>query len=423
MRTPLAVSVALVAVSASAQVPFEKAVGDLSSADPAVRLRTVRMLKEAAYAESAVPIAKLLTDPQTEVRLEAIAAELNIFLADKVVTRRRVGLVLEVRNAVLAEPIFSTGPLAIGAAPVPEEVLTGLRAAMPGKNRRAALEALYAFGVLAVEPAGAARAELLRASGPELIAFLGSPDPGARDAALRVLGRVFTHRSSDGPIDPGVGDAVIAALNDSDRIVKLAAMDALGSMRYERATQALTELFNYYARGEFADGAVNAIARIAHPSSEPLFVAGLTSNSTAVRIAAIEGLGRLRAADELTAIHAAANTDRADTVALAAAFASAMIANTPADTIREALIRPRLRDQAWAYFSELASGRAPLVARFLGDPDARIRADAVDAIGLGGDPAAIPSIEPLLKDRDAQVVRSAERALATLRRSGVRATS
>ncbi len=61
-----------------AQIPFEQAEKDLASTDARTRLRTVQMLKEAAYPEAAVPLARLISDPQDEVQLEAIAAELNI---------------------------------------------------------------------------------------------------------------------------------------------------------------------------------------------------------------------------------------------------------------------------------------------------------------------------------------------------------
>ena len=53
------------------------------------------------------------------------------------------------------------------------------------------------------------RRELLRASGPDLAAMLGAPDPGVRFAALRVLGRVFEKRPQDEPIETTVGDAII----------------------------------------------------------------------------------------------------------------------------------------------------------------------------------------------------------------------
>ena len=88
------------------------------------------------------------------MQLEAIAAELNIFLAEKSSRSKRVGLVVEVRKTIAAEAAFSAGPLALGARPVPLEVLTALRAAARDDNPRVALEALYAFGALAVEAAG-----------------------------------------------------------------------------------------------------------------------------------------------------------------------------------------------------------------------------------------------------------------------------
>ena len=110
------------------------------------------MLKEAAYPESAVPLAKVIVDPRDDVQLEAIAAELNIFLAEKIVPRKRVGFLVEVRSSVAADAIFLSGPLAIGPRSVPIEVLDALRTAARDDNPRVRLEAVYAFGVLAVEP-------------------------------------------------------------------------------------------------------------------------------------------------------------------------------------------------------------------------------------------------------------------------------
>src|SRR5262249_20069500 len=141
----------------SAQIPFERVAADLASRDPSIRLKAVRLLKDAAYPEAAAPLASLIIDPQDDVQLEAIAAELNIFLAEPVVTRKRVGLVVEKRTAIAAEAALSAGPSALGARPVPNEVLTALRTAARDNNPRVALESLYAFGVLSAAPAGAAR--------------------------------------------------------------------------------------------------------------------------------------------------------------------------------------------------------------------------------------------------------------------------
>lgn len=400
----------------SAQVPFEQAAKDLTSPDAGDRLRAVQALKQAAYPEAAIPLAAAVTDAQDDIQLEAIAAEVNIFLAEPIVPRKRVAFIVEKRSAVQAEPAFSAGPNAIGARPVPIEVLTALRTAARDENPRVGIEALYAFGALAVQPGGAARREQLRAAGPDIAAFIGSSEPAMRYAAVRVLGRVFARRGDDEAIESTVGDAVITALNDNDRAVKAAAMFALGAMRYERGVQALTDLFTYYGKGDTAAAALDALAQIAHPASVPLFAAQLASKTAVFRGIAIEGLARVGDKSQLAVIQAVVDKEREASVNLAGAFAAVLLGGAPTDQVADALGRPRMREQARRYLIEIAPGRTSAFAHQLLDGDAQIRLDVVDALGQAGDPAAIAAIEPLTKDRDPQVARAAERALARLKR-------
>ena len=399
----------------AAQIPFDQAARDLASADPTTRLRAVQMLKQVAYPEAAIPLAALVTDPQDDIQLEAIAAELNIFLAEPVVPKKRKALVVEVRNAVQAESAFTAGPNALGSRAVPMEVLVALRTALRDENPRVSIEALYAFGVLAVEPGGRARRDLLRASGPDVAAFIGSSDAALRYAAIRVLGRVFAKRTQDEPIESSVGDAAITALNDTDRAVKTAAMLALGAMRYDRGVQALTDLFTYYGKGDAAEAALDALAHIAHPTSVPLFTAQLASKVPAVRGIAMEGLARAGDSSQAAAIQAIVDKERDPGVSLAGAFALVMLANAPTDRVADSLSKPKRRAQAKQYLIELAPGRTAMFAHQLLDSDPQIRLDMVDALGLAGDPAAIAAVEPLVQDRDPQVARAAERAVARLR--------
>jgi HEAT repeat protein len=399
----------------SVQVPFEQAVADLGSPDAGTRLRAVQLLKTAAFPEAAIPLAALLTDPQDEVQFAAIAAELNIFLVEPVVAKKRVALVVEIRNAVQAEPAFSAGPNALGARPVPVAVLTGLRVAARDQSPRVAIEALYAFGALATQPSGEARRELLRAAGPDLAAFIGFSDPAMRYAAVRVLGRVFAKRAQDEAIESTVGDAVITALNDGDRAVKAAAMRSLGSMRYGRGLQSLTDLFTFYRKGDAAETVLEALAQIAHPTSVPLFIAQLASPSAALRAFAIEGLARAGDAAQLPAIQAMLEKERDASVTLAGAFASIMLANTPTDQVSDVLVRPRMREQARRYLVEIAPGRTGTFAHQLLDSDTQIRVDVIDALGLAADPAALAVVERLTTDQDPQVAIAAERAVSRLR--------
>jgi HEAT repeat protein len=400
---------------AGGQVTFEKTVADLSSQDAGTRLRAVQMLKAAGYPEAAVPMAPVILDPFDETQFEAIAAELNIFLADKVTPKRRVGLLVEVRNRIAAESIFSAGPAAVNATRVPAIVATNLATASRDPNARVAVEALYAFGTLAGEVPAADRPAVLAQSGPILAATIGATDPMLRLATIRVMGRVFARRPGDPPIEENVGDAVITALNDHEQVIQEAAMWALGAMRYDRAIQGLNELFQYHQRGPLASSAFDALAHIGHPSSLPQFVAQLNSKNPTLKLMAIEGIARAGDRSRAESILAAVGTERNDSILLAGHFANVLLADGKVDAIVEALGRGKQRDQALQYIQDIASSRSELFTRHLQDPDARIRVDLVDAIGLSGDSKALALIEPLAKDHDAEVAKAAARAMARLR--------
>ena len=401
---------------AAAQVSFEEATRDLKSPDASVRVRAAQQLQATGFEEAVLPLVPLLNDPKDEVQAAAIAAELNLFLAEPVVARRRVGFVVELRNAVAAETAFTAGPFALGPRQVPAEVLAALRLAARDDNPRVALEALYAFGALAAQPSGAARRDLLRATGPEIAPLIGASDPAQRYAAARVIGSVFAKRADDEPIEETVGDVLITALNDDDRAVKAAAMQALGTMRYARGVQALTDLYTFYGTSQAAEAALDALARIAHPVSAEVFTAALSGKSTPLRVRAIEGLARVGDASTMPSIQAAVAADRSDAVALAGVFASARLANARIDRIADALIRGGLRAQARQYLMELLPGRVAQVTSQVQDPDARLRLEIVELLGVSGDARALPLVEPLLRDREPQVARAAERAVARLSR-------
>jgi HEAT repeat protein len=402
----------------AAQVPFDAAVRDLASPDARIRLRTVQMLKDAAYPEAALPLARLVTDPDDAVQLEAIAAELNIFLAKRIVTRRRVGLLIEKRTAVAADALFNTGPLAIGSRTVPLEVLDALRAAGRDDNPRVRLEAVYAFGVLGVEPRGARRRELLRAGARDLAAMVNAVDPYHRYAALRVIGRVLERRGTDAAADEYVGDVIINSLNEEEKALQRAAMQALGALRHERAVQGLMDLFAYYEKGEMAETALDAVAHIGHPSSVPLLTLQLASKNDVAKGIAVEGLARAGDPARLDAIGAALATERNSSLQLAGSFAAVMLSAEAAqrfDPIVEALAGSRLHDQAFWYLVEAAPGRTRALSRYLQDPDPEVRAGVIDALGLSDDPAALAVVEPLAGDTDDAVAAAAERAIARLR--------
>src|SRR6185436_14355443 len=157
---------------------------------------------------------------------------------------------------------------------------------------------------------------------------------------------------SEPPTPAVVGDPIVTALNDQDRLVRSAASAAIGTIRYERGVQALLELFQHYRRGVIAEELLDALARIGHSAAKPVLVAALENGSTALKRAAIEGVARLSDGAALAAAEESLNRDRTDSVRLARAFAAAWLGRGGLDEIVAALPRTALRDQALGYLIE-----------------------------------------------------------------------
>ena len=153
--------------SEAQSISFEQTVADLSNSDVEARLRAAQDLKEAAYPEAAVPLSRAVLDSDDRVQFEAITGELNIHLADKIVPRKRVAFVVEVRNRTSAKSIFDSGARVLDPRPIPVEVLTALRSASRDDNPQIAIEALYAFGALSANSYGRDREALLATSAAE----------------------------------------------------------------------------------------------------------------------------------------------------------------------------------------------------------------------------------------------------------------
>jgi HEAT repeat protein len=397
-----------------AQVPFEQITKDLTSPNADVRLKAVRQLKSTAYPEAAVPLAAAVTDSEDTVQFEAIAAAMNIYLAEKIIPRKRVALVVEVRSKIAAEATFSEGPLALNAQVVPDALLVALLRASRDDNPRVALDALYTFGALVDNQSPASRASLRTTAGPDLTGLLGVPQLELRLAAARVIGRVYERHATEPPIDEFVGDSVVRAVNDSERDVRFAAMEALGAMRYERAVKSLTDMYLYYRRHEIGAGALQTLARIGHDSSVPIFEESLAGKDELQRVAAIEGLARVGDPASAARIQTAVAREKNESVLLSARFADVLLAKGRLDPLFDALAKTKLREQATRYLFEVVNGRTSMFAVAAKNPSAQIRGDIADVLGLSRDSAASAVLGPLAQDADPAVALAARRATARL---------
>ncbi len=392
-------------VAAVARQParFEDVVRNLRNPDPKVRISAVRLLRETGYVEAIAPLAAVVNDQVNAIQLEAIDAELSFYLVEPVSTKKRVALVVEVRASGRAPAAFELGPLAVWPKAVPAELVDALLQAVDDENKMVRVEAIYTLGVIGsgspLKLSDAAVARLLKA--------LDHYDSEVRAGAARVVGRLKVKSA---------GDALLKAVNDSNADVRYASIRALGEIREERAIQALTEQLSYYGRGEGGWSALDALARIAHPSSVPIFKARMSDKDPYLRRAAAEGLGRAGNRASVEPFVTAVNQDESEMVRAAMTFAlykqghvtflGRLIDLTDSDS---------LAPQLQGYFLELGPPvLAPVVAR-LQEPDDDVRRHLVTILGALGDQSTVTALTPFAHDRDGDVATAATYAIERIR--------
>jgi HEAT repeat protein len=402
LAVPLLASTAVV-LSAQAPARFEDVVRNLRNPDPKVRFSALRLLHEAGYLEAIAPIAPLVNDPVNDIQLEAIGTELTFYLVQAIPEKKRIAFVVEVRTEGRAPAAFEMGPLVSWPKPVPGELVDALLKAVDDDHKRVRVEAIYTLGVIARPP-------LAEPAAAQLIKALDHYDAAIRGAAARVIGRLQVKNA---------GEALLKAVNDSDAEVRFAAIRALGEIRDERAIQALTEQLTYYEKGEGAWSALDALARIAHPSSVPLFKSRLTDKDPYLRRAATEGLARAGSAADLAPFEGGVNHDESEMVRAAMAFAMYKGGHpTYLGRLIDSMDSDRLAPQIQGYLMELGPPVVPSVTPRLKEPDEGVRKNLATVLGAIGDQSTVAALTPLKEDRSRDVATAATYAIERIKLSG-----
>jgi HEAT repeat protein len=385
----------------AASAAWQDVIRNLRHPDSKVRLSAVEQLGGAGYTAAAEYVAPLVSDPDDRVQFAAIDAELTFFLVESVSDRRVFSMNGGSRSR--AQEAFDGGPLVRAADPAPLVVIDNLITAMRDQNARVRFDAVHALGVIAEAPLPAAQAR-------GLIDGLDHYDPIMRAASARVIGRLHV-------VD--AGDKLIAGLNDSNRLVRRYAAEALGQIRDERAVQSLTELAEYYRRDDLGASMITGLAGIAHGSSRDLFRSRLADGDAAVRRACAEGLGRLRDRDAREQLTALAAKDPSAAVRLAATFAVGLIDQPQPHLVAGALAVPDTAVQAAGYLIEMGHASVPgLQAALAVAKDTVYRTNVLHVLGFVGAGADAAIAEPFTKDKEERVARAAAAAIARIRRAG-----
>jgi HEAT repeat protein len=403
-----AVVVALVAhvSTAAAQslvgLPFEDVVRYLASPDPKLRVEAMRTLAQTGHPDAIGPIARLASDPVDAIQLEALETLLHFYLPDVQSGTKRVAGVFETGRKDPGETAFAIGPYQLLPRAVPEALKDGLARAMRDDQVRVRREATWTFGAIVPPPAGAAAEAALAAN-------LRDQDDSVRAAAARVAGAVRA---------ASLGDVLVAAMNDARQDVQLAAMRALGDIGEKRASRALRERFVHDQRGPAAEAALDGLARLSDPASQPVFFEQVASKDADLRRAAFEGLARLGDVAAIRAVEGRTGNERDRTVRLARAFALARDGGRGLPELTAALGDDRRAEQVMAYLVELGRPHVKALVPRLADPDVPTRGRVVQVFGIVGGPDALQALEPTTRDPDPVVARAAEHAIARIKLAG-----
>jgi HEAT repeat protein len=403
------------------QVAFEEVVANLKVGDPRVRLDSLRLLREAGFLESAVPVAALITAPGREVPLAAIDTVVSIYLADEAYTRQYAGGVVKQRGASLALLAFAQGPGALVPNPVPREVVANLVAALDSSLVDVRFNAMYALGVFAPSVMKQGPLADSAKAAERLIAAAKDSDPNLRLAATHTLGRLLD-AAAVGKGQPDLaaarteaGDQIVAGMNDPDPLIRSASIRALGAMRYERAVQGIIDQLGYYKKGPEARELLDALARIAHPSSVSFFSALLDNADEQIRRLAVEGIGRAGDENAFYNLEIRTSKEKSKYVRQALAFLRARRGEAAAFTpLMEGFRDAGLGRVAWAYLLELGSPAGATLASFATHQDWRVRAATAEALGVIGHTAGVTAVEDLARDKNKNVRGAAERSLLRL---------
>jgi HEAT repeat protein len=378
----------------------------LSDPDVEVRREAVRALVSIGGQHSLDPLVAACRDNDSEVQIFAADGLVNFYLPGYVEsglsgTIRRAGAAITARwskdeSRDVVDP----------DVPVRPEIITALGLlASGGSSMASRANAARAVGILRGH-----------AALPDLLQALRSKDDRLIFESLIAIQKLR---------DPSTGPRVTFLLRDLDEKVQRAAIETVGLMRTAEAIPDLQLVLSDTRSKNVRREAMMALGRIATPELRELFLRYLKDNDTDLRAAAAEGLGRVGNAADLPMVRRAFEEERRNNARLAQAFGSVALGDVdmsefaPLRYLVNSLTQRAWRDVAIPYLSELVLKPAVREALYPAIP-AGTRDEKTGlayALSSSGAQDAIPHLEALSRDPDPTIGTEAVRALRILRAS------
>jgi HEAT repeat protein len=368
--------------------PLAEVVGKDSS--PEVKKEAVRALGLIKVEETVPAMLTALSDADKDVRKAAILGVVSFYIETNIdfITARRRGWnilnpFLETYEATIVEPYTE----------VDSRIIEGLvRVAKTDSDQDVRVASVKALGVLRATSA---------------IAQLGVLFAGSSFLRVDIL-RTFIKLG-----DPSAGKYIIPFLDDNESDVRKQALTTIGILGVKEAVPKLIEVYNRPKNEETAKLALEALALIADPAAEEIFLQNLNNKLPDRRRFGNEGLARLVAKKYIERISRERLQERDRSVQLAQAFALYKLGRTEfAEAVFQELESAR-KDQAYSYLLEIEpEDLFPFLHR--GGLEARKR--VIEALGHIGDQETIQQLKPLLTASDPTLVNAANLAIQRIER-------
>jgi HEAT repeat protein len=358
--------------------------------DASVRRQVELALEEMTDIRVLPGLVQLTTDSEPDIRDRAVQALVNLHLPR---STGPTAALFKLGNFINPWWDEYSDTIVEPDVPVDASVVTALQARMSDPEDAIRRNTSRGLGILRGE---AAIQELLVAVGQDR-------DPEVRFEAVRALRKIG---------NTSVGDRLVPMLNLNMDRVRNEIITTLGSLKYREAVPELTRIFDQGRPGEHVRTiALSALADIADPASQPVFLGLKADKNVNIRLYANEGLARLGDTSLGVAISADRLVEKNSRVQTAQAFALLRIGRHEyLDELVRALGRTATRDLAREYLLEIPPAERPALFA-ASSKSATVRAELADVFGLMKDRSALPALQVLERDSDSDVARNAERAV------------
>jgi HEAT repeat protein len=374
----------------------------LTNPDFEIRLEAVKQISEIGTQYSLDPLIQATRDSDAEIQIRATDGLVNFYLPGYLKTGfasslRRAGTSIKGHFTDTDDQIIDPY-----ITPRPEAI--------------AALGALARNGASVDARANAARAiGILRgkAAIPDLVQAMHSKDTAVIYESLVAVQKIR---------DPEAASSIAFLLRDLDPKVQVAAIETTGLLLNKSALPDLVDVLNHTHDSKVRRAALTAIAMLPAESSREIYARYIGDKDDKMRAAAAEGYARSKNPADLPMLEKAWQDEGKTSPRLSLAFAQVMLGKTalsefsPLQFLVDTLNSAAYHGVAFPFLVELA--RDPGVRKSLYTPllqgtrDEKINLARVMA--RSGDSSDAPQLEKLSHDTDPEVAQEGLRALRNL---------